>query len=371
MNEARAISATARARKSTALVSFYISDSETLMFWIDGKSPTAKVARAEIGRPEIDAAAAKLRTLFSSGRINYARPEHTTDMRWLSPLSEKLLTPLKDWLDTCDRLVIAPHGELHALPLHCLSLEGRPPLGTTHAISYVANLSLYALLLNRKPHEGGSFKLPSLCMATPAREDSEFIREGFTVGPQAYAEKTGGVLLSGMEATWQAFKTRAESAASIYLSCHGWFNEYDSLGSVLLLSDGKSLPSRIERKEALHELSVRDILGTRVRARLVILDACVSGVQHISPGDEPMGFSTAFLLAGADAVIASRWVVEQNCAKFFMLKFQELWAGSALLLGQAVQHAYAATRSRYPHPFHWAAFSLIGNDRLVFADSDY
>ena len=365
MNEAAVISKAEVGGKSTALVSFYLGDAETLIFWIDNRSPAVKVARAQVGQAEIEAAAARLRSLFSRERINYSRPEHTTDMIWLNSLGDKLLTPLKDWLETCEELIIAPHGDLHSLPLHILSLKGGPPLGTTHAITYVANLSLYALLLSRQ-HGRVTFQLPSLCLATAAREDSESIREGFTMTPRSYAEKTGGVLLQGLQATWPAFIRHAESSASIYLSCHGCFNEQDSLQSALLLSDGQSLPTRIERNGASHELSVRDILELRIRSRLVILDACVSGVQHISPGDEPMGFSTAFLLSGADAVIASSWVVEQNCARFFMLKLQEFWSETSVTLGQAMQQAYKVTRSRHPHPFHWAAFSLIGNNRLLF-----
>jgi CHAT domain-containing protein len=92
----------------------------------------------------------------------------------------------------------------------------------------------------------------------------------------------------------------------------------------------------------------------------------MSGIQHLSPGDEPMGFPVALLLAGAGAVIASNWVVEQNCARDFILALLGQWSGGKVPLGSAMQSAWAVTRTQYPHPFHWAAFSLFGNDRLTF-----
>jgi len=350
----------------TALVSFHIGGKESLIFWIDGSSQETYVSRTAVGRAEIAEAAAKLQKLFSPERINYRRPEYTTDMVWLEPLGQKLLSPLAPRLAVSNTLIVAPHAELHSLPLHLLSHDGGAPLGMTHSISYVANLSLYALLLNRGAVGSMAREISSLCLACAAREDPESVRESFSISPKSYAEKTGGMFVQSTEATWRTFRSYAESATNIYLSCHGVFDEEDSLASTLLLSDGKALPSRLESNGQLYQYSVRDILEKQIQSRLVILDACMSGVQHFSPGDEPMGFPTAFLLSGASAVIASNWVVEQNCTRYFMMTLLEHWSTGSASLGEAMQKAYSLTRFRYPHPFHWAAFSLFGNDRMLF-----
>ncbi|MET0625636.1 MAG: CHAT domain-containing protein [Pyrinomonadaceae bacterium] len=352
---------------ATALLSFYVSRDETFVFWLDADSAVPEVVRVSVGQAELEQAAAVMGRLFAPERINYRRPHYTADMSWLEPLGQRLLNPVAERLESCGRLVIAPHGELHALPLHMLAPTGGAPLGTTHSVAYVANLSLYALLIGR--HVAGKrevAELPSLCLATAAHEDPAMVHESFALTPRSYAERTGGLFLQGCDATPQALKRYAEETDSVYLSCHGCFNDQDSLKSALLLSDGRRLPSKTEANGWLHELSVRDILGTRIRARLVILDACMSGIQHFSPGDEPMGFPTSFLLAGAEAVIASNWVVEQNCARAFMLALQDHWAGGPVTLGEAMRHAYTAIRAEHPHPFHWAPFSLFGNDRLTF-----
>lgn len=377
-----------QAAAQTALVSFYLGEEETLIFWLDAASAQTEVERAAVRRDEIAAAAEKLRELFS--RIHHRRPERTTNMAWLEPLGAKLLRPLEARLKRCDALVVAPHAELHLLPLHLLAVEGAPPLGATHSISYVASLSLYALLLGRHLEAPERLTVPSLCLSTAAREDDELRHETFAAAARAFAERSGGLFRQGIEASRWALKQYAETAACLYLSCYGQFDNDDPLESALLLSDGRSLPGRpqpapkrgqqrawtfVGRQESgdpgasgasSHGLSVRDILNLRVRSRLVVLDACMSGSQRFSPGDEPMGFPTAFLLAGASALIASNWVVEQNCGRDFMTALLDHWSSGQSSLGVAMKEAYSVTRAKYPHPFHWAAFSLFGNERLRF-----
>ena len=354
-------------KRQMALASFYIGREETLIFWLDGDSPETQVEHVSLGREEIAEAARKLHFLFSPDQINPRRPERTTDMSWLNPIGEKLLGPLADRLAKCSTLIVSPHAELHLIPLHLLSPTGGVPLGITHSITYVANLSFYALLLSRSAAKVDNFTVPSLCLSTAAVEDCDPIHQSFAIAPRAFAEKTGGIFLQGINATGEAFIHYAESAKSLYLSCHGHFDINSPLESALFLSDGRSLPSYKQGNSALHRLSVRDILGMHIGSRLVILDACMSGNQRFSPGDEPIGFPTAFLLSGTSAVIASSWSVEQNYARCFMLALLDHWS-SGSSIGQAMQKAYSATKakSEHGHPFHWAAFSLFGNDRLPF-----
>jgi CHAT domain-containing protein len=214
--------------------------------------------------------------------------------------------------------------------------------------------------------EAAPLTLPSLSVVTAAAEDSAHIAEDFLVAPRAFAKATAGPLFEGLDATSQNVRTRAGSARILYLSCHGRFDPLDSLKSCLLLSDGNTLPSRAVSNDAAHELSVRDILGSSIRSPLVILDACMSGIQRVAAGDEPMGFPTAFLLSGAGAVIASNWSIDQNLARDFMLALIAVWSTEGTSLGSALRQAVVTVREHYPHPFHWASFSLFGNDRLLF-----
>jgi CHAT domain-containing protein len=349
----------------TALLGFHVCEHETLLVWTDETSAEPEVVRATVTAEQIADAARRLHDLFSPANINFRRPEQTTDLAWLAPLGHALLAPVATRLLTASHLVVSPHLGLHSLPLQLLAPSGGAPLGTTHSICYVPNFSLYAALLKRADVEAARLTLPSLCLATAAAEDSERVADDFVIAPRAFAEATGGILQRGLEATRHAFRAQASSAAILYLSSHGRFDPTDSLQSCLLLSDGHTLPSRATGNGAGHTLSVSDILGVSIESPLVILDACVSGIQRLASGDELMGFPTAFLLSGASSVIASTWSVEQNLARDFMLALFGAWSTGGSL-GNAMRHAAVTSRKQYPHPFHWAVFSLFGNDRLLF-----
>jgi CHAT domain-containing protein len=356
---------TASRREGTALLGFHVCEHETLLIWADETSAEPEVERATVTAEQIADATRRLHDLFSPGNINFRRPEQTTDLAWLAPLGHALLAPVAKRLQNSSHLVVSPHSELHSLPLQLLAPSGGVPLGTSHSICYVPNFSLYTTLLKRTGVDAARLTLPSLCLAAAAAEDSKRVADDFVVAPRAFAEATGGTLQHGLEATGKAFRAQASSAAILYLSSHGRFDRTDSLQSCLLLSDGHTLPSRVAGIDRGHALSVSDILGVSIVSPLVILDACMSGIQRLASGDELTGFPTAFLLSGAGAVIASTWSVEQNLARDFMLALFTAWSSGGSL-GNAMRHAVVTSQKQYPHPFHWAVFSLFGNDQLLF-----
>lgn len=349
---------------SAMLLSFHLGERDVFIISADGSSSEPQVDRVAGQAPAIAAAVERIHSLFS--RINYKRPERTTDMAWLAPLGRALLAPVADRLRKSTHIVVAPHAALHSLPLHLLPQPEGHPLGITHSVCYAPNLSLYAALLERAGNAAPAFTTPSLCLAAADANDSAPVSDAFVIAPRDFARRTGGLFRHGLSASRDEFVTHARSAAVLYLSCHGQFEPDDSLMSSLLLSDGETLPSRRDGNSRNHSITVRDILDLNLRTKLVVLDACVSGKQHHGVGDEPMGFPTAFLLAGAGAVIASNWNVEQNFSRDFMLCLIGKWLGGGPI-GDAMKHAVTSVRQKYPHPFHWGAFSLVGNDRLLFS----
>jgi CHAT domain-containing protein len=353
----------------TALLNFLLRSDELVAFAVHSEESDAVAVPIGVSQEEVAEAAAKLHQLFHPLRIHARRPERTTDMYWLKSLASRLLDPIREHLDRCDQLVIAPHAELHLLPIHLLEPESHEPLAVTHSITYVPNLSLYALLLRRQQREDGNAQPRAGCLSTAAVEDGEDAHACFREAPALFAELTNGKLLTGVNASKQAFVNFANSSDLLFLSCHGRFDQTEPLRSSLLLSDGRQLPTHIGNSHGLSSLSVREIIAARIRSRLVILQACTSGTQTFAAGDEPTGFPAAFLLGGAAAVVASSWVVERNSAREFMKSLVERWTQSSCTIAQAMLHAYGTTRKHYPHPFHWAPFSLFGNDRLRFHDT--
>jgi len=78
-----------------------------------------------------------------------------------------------------------------------------------------------------------------------------------------------------------------------------------------------------------------------------------------APGDERNGLVRGFLLAGAPAVLATLWTVDDETAATQMAAFYR-GLGNGLRPAAALRQAQLELRRAYPHPYHWAAFVLTG-----------
>lgn len=94
--------------------------------------------------------------------------------------------------------------------------------------------------------------------------------------------------------------------------------------------------------------------------RLVVLAACSTMGEDQRPVDEPFALPAAFLRAGANDVLATRWNVDSAATKSLVIAFyDELLKGKtpavALMSAQAVVRGMTSFR----HPYYWASFSLF------------
>jgi CHAT domain-containing protein len=100
------------------------------------------------------------------------------------------------------------------------------------------------------------------------------------------------------------------------LSCHGAFNVDASLQSTLRLSRGEKLTlGQILSREV-------DLQGLR----LLILSACQTAILDLrGASDEVRSLATGMLQAGADAVLASLWPVDDKATYLLMVRFAQEW----------------------------------------------
>ena len=173
-----------------------------------------------------------------------------------------------------------------------------------------------------------------------------------------------------------------------HFATHGTFSWARPRTSALLLAGSQRL--------TIADLVDRAAVGS---ARLVVLSACETGVFDFQRApDELTGLPTAFLEAGAAAIIGSLWPVDDASTALLMMRFYDrhlvagqappealraaqIWlrdatveelrtfvtavvdagrlpaaSGAALL-----QQLPSSLRSRpFAHPYHWAAFQLHG-----------
>ena len=152
----------------------------------------------------------------------------------------------------------------------------------------------------------------------------------------------GAELLSGPEATAERFLAMALRAPWIHFAGHG---VYQAGRAGLRLHDRWVLAEELD--------------GLDLRARGAVLSACQTARALVRPGEEWFGLPRSLLLAGAEAVVASQWDVDDRAAAGFMTSvYRRLGRGERL--GQAIAGVQAERAASGDHPLDWAGFVVLG-----------
>ena len=99
-----------------------------------------------------------------------------------------------------------------------------------------------------------------------------------------------------------------------------------------------------------------------LKADLVVLSACQTGLGQEVRGEGLIGLTRAFQYAGARSLLVTLWEIGDASTAVFMEAFYTDWQAGrskdeALQAGMQVLQA----DPRWNHPFYWSAFVLIGN----------
>jgi CHAT domain-containing protein len=103
-----------------------------------------------------------------------------------------------------------------------------------------------------------------------------------------------------------------------------------------------------------------EITRLRLGARVVILSACRTAAGASVAGEGLQGLTSALLEAGARAVVASRWKVEDRATAALMADLYEGLA-DGMALDASLQRAQRMARDRGTPAADWAAFVVTGD----------
>jgi CHAT domain-containing protein len=120
------------------------------------------------------------------------------------------------------------------------------------------------------------------------------------------------VILPGAQATRAAVLAALPDSDVIHFACHGRADITDPQAGGLGLASGDLL-------------TPGDLAGLSLRARLVVLSACETGVPGMDVPDEVVGLPTALLQAGVAGTVASLWEVTDAGAALTMVEFYRQW----------------------------------------------
>ena len=96
-------------------------------------------------------------------------------------------------------------------------------------------------------------------------------------------------------------------------------------------------------------------------ACLVTLSACSSDPEKAAGGEGLFGVAWAFRAAGCPSVVASQWQVDDKATLPLMTEFYKNLKKPGAHKDAALREAMRTTRNKYPAPYYWAAFQLIGD----------
>lgn len=324
----------------------YFGTGDELSAWVITRD-AAQVFRGLLKIADADAFVQRLRFQLSRAMrpgaadgVRGARLLEDT-RRELGWLWSHLIAPLSDALGGASRIIVAPHGSLHAAPFHAF-WDGRHHWIERASIGYSPSASVWLGLRDRDTAgRTNRMLIVSVADEIAPRIEQEAHRLA-AVTPSAR-------LLIGKDATAAGVSPACAEADLIHFACHARFDPEFPQASGLKIGDGW--------------LTLRDIYQLRLKARLITLGACDSGRSSVQAGDELLGIYRALLAVGADSVLASFWPVhdeisEQMFERFYRIIADDDEANDTLALLRAEQLRLLQSGL---HPVFWAPYFLVGN----------
>jgi CHAT domain-containing protein/tetratricopeptide (TPR) repeat protein len=329
-----------------ALLEYLVGDSAAVVF---------VVTRDTVAAIQLGVARHELAMLVDFSRSVLTRPvPESTRGLWRPPLRRLyryLIEPVEasGLLAGKHGLLIAAHAELHYAPFAAL-LGPSEYLIQRYRVTYTPSASVWLGLHNRVPSAGSGV------LAFAPRVDA-------LPGSAAEVEAIGRLygtdarVLRGGQASKRALREAAAGKSIIHFATYGVLNKDNPLFSFVELAPQGGDDGRLE---------VHEVFGLQLRARLVVLSACRTGVAagtlaDVPAGDDWVGLVQAFLYAGASNVMATLWPVQDRATADLMTRFY-----TTLRAGRSEAEALAEAQRgmlRNPttaHPFYWAGFTLNG-----------
>jgi len=317
-------------------------------------------------------------------------------------LSQQILAPATAQINK-KRLIIVPDGVLNYLPFSVLTLNNKPLLNNHELINLPSSSSLALIrqdTQNRKPapktlavladpifsSDDTRLKTPQKPVA-PANPDlstfalnraAKVAKNTRAVGENNVFPRIGGTrqeangilaLLPKTE-TIAAFDDQANLPLAtnpqlsqyriIHLATHGIFNTQEPAlsGIILSLVDQKGKPIN-------GFLRLNDIFNLNLRAELVVLSACETGLGEEIKGEGLVGLTRGFMYAGTPRVLVSLWKVDDDATAEIMTRFYKLMLEKKLPPAQALREAQLQMQNEteWKSPYYWSAFVLQGEWR--------
>jgi len=268
-------------------------------------------------------------------------------------LYRTLLGPVQPLLKRAARVIIVPDGRLHEVNFETLVADDPAPHYWIEDVTLALTPSLGVLRLQRAEPQP---RPKLLIIGDPVAADPEF-------PPLSHLKTEVGEIASGFAESDRAIYTGADAYAerfreanpsaftAIHFAAHASANEESPLNSAIILSPHSGG----------YKLYASEVADLKLDPELVTISACRSAGAKAYSGEGLIGFSWAFLDAGAHNVVAGIWNVDDAAAPLLMKEFYQEWRRgrdpAAALRGAKLQlmHSGGAFRK----PYYWGPFEVF------------
>ena len=300
-------------------------------------------------------------------------------------LYQELLHPIVDQLDeNITNLMIVPDGMLGYLPFEALITEpsmNKEPNYSIHNLSYLlekyqinysysANLSIqYEDRFNYKVLSPSNENVltayaPSFygesegLLVRSCTEDDLAKLACAETEAQSLGNQWKGSTLVGQKATKKHFLEQASNSSIVHLATHACVDDYNPNFNRIYFSNEEYL-------------TVLELYAMDLETELTVLSACNTGNGQLLKGEGIMSLARGFMAAGCPSLVTTLWGVNDCTTKNLMTHFYEhLYDGESK--DEALRNAKLSylqnpeTTRLESHPFYWAAFVQLGDNRAMF-----
>jgi CHAT domain-containing protein len=322
-------------------------------------------------------------------------------------LYDKLISPVEKYLAGVNRIVIVPDGNLSFLPFDALRKNDKSAyLCERYVVTMSPSISVMKMVKLREFREkregliafGGAFYSkkegagrgrrggilysteigsieknidPEMSVSdVPYYRTLSLIWENLpgtleevnAIGSAVYGGKDSKIITGTNVTEAMVKKISRENGLvryrSIHFACHGYYDPDKPAYSAVVLSE---VSGSVKTGEDGY-LSVPEVSALNLRADIVTLSACETGLGKIVQGDGVVGLARAFAEAGANRVSVTLWQVADEQTKKFMISLYRrvIKERKSFALAIAETKREFIRSKKFNDPYFWSSFVLYG-----------
>jgi CHAT domain-containing protein len=321
-------------------------------------------------------------TLISGGRELELSQESFNRFTYLSnTLYSKLIKPFESQLEGKSLLII-PDGILSTIPFESLikHTNGIKMLDYSTLPYLVGEYDIfysYSLTLLSKQMKEATIKQKDILAVAPGYHlqsgtdssvftisdlrDSLGVLKGARKEVSELQKKLKSAVYMDNDATEQVFKDIAGNYNILHLAMHTIVNNENPMYSKLVFT-----PNADKKEDGM--LNTYEVAFINIPAEMVVLSACNTANGKVNNGEGIVGLSRGFLKAGSKSLLATLWSVSDNTSyrlidKFYKNILQKKTKSAAL--SDAKREYLKENKGIGSHPFFWAGYILIGNNKAL------